>query len=284
MLMVLGEKGRGKKGRGLVSLAMLCLAVTSTHVAYGLAGGAIAQGFETDSTNISTGAILSLKSKGSNIVEPAVITNDANLIGVAADKPLIELSSDGKNSVQVAVSGSTQTLVSDINGSVGVGDKVTISPISGIGMKATGSSEIIGVAQSSLSSVPTVKQLVKDKTGKDITINIGLLPIAVNVSYYSTADQGSLSNFVPSFLQSLADNLSGKQVSPLRVLLGALALLLGIITVMVMLSASIKSGVISVGRNPLAAGQLRKELVDIAFVAFGVLIMTVVVEYIILIS
>jgi len=261
------------------------LLVTIVAPAAVFAAGAISQGYKTTSTNVSKGTLLSLVSSGSTTVEPAnSTTNVAKLVGIAADKPLVELSNGAASDTRVVVSGSTEALVSDMNGTVNAGDKITASPVSGIGMKSVQAAEVVGTAQASLSSVSLVNQTVTGTDGKTQTIKVGLLPIAVNVTYYSAAtQQGIVAAFVPPFLQSLANGIAGRQVSPLRVLLAAIALLLGFGAVTVMLYTSIRSGVISIGRNPLAQAALRKSLVDVVVAAIGLLVITTVIVYVALI-
>lgn len=243
--------------------------------------GAISQNYQTNTTGVTAGELFSLSSAGSSVVEPAnSTTNVSRLIGVAADKPLLELSGKGTSSVQVVVGGTSSALVSDINGSVKVGDKITASPVSGVGMKAINSTEVVGIAQADLDSVQTVTRSVAGKDGKQVNIKIGQLPVAVVVEYYSvTAASGTASSFVPPFMQSLANQLTGKQVSPLRVLFGMVLLLMGFAAVTFMLYVAIRSGIISIGRNPLAEGALRKGLVDVIIAALGVLTITAVVVY-----
>jgi hypothetical protein len=267
-------------------VVVVLLQLFLTPSVYAIAPGAISQGYQTDTTNITQGALLSLVSTGSTVVVPAnSTTNVADLVGVAADKPLVELSSSGQSNIQVVVGGTTEALVSNINGAVKAGDKITASPVGGIGMKAVKSSEIVGTAQANLNSVKTVSRTFDGTNGKKVTVSVGLLPIAVSVAYYSTAaSSGTAASFVPPFLQTIANNLTGKQVSPLRVLISAAALLLGFIAVTTMLYVSIKSDMISIGRNPLAGGALRKGLVDVLVAALGVLIVTVVIVYAVLLS
>ncbi len=237
--------------------------------------GAISQSYTAASSNIAQGTLLSLTSSGSGTVEPAQAgTTATNLVGVAAQSPLVELSDAGKNSVQVVVSGSTLALVSDINGPVVVGDKITISPLDGIGMKATQSGATIGVAQTSLSSVTTATRTVSGKDGHQVSIKVGLVPVAVNVTYYPAAQSGSLSTIVPPVLQSAANSLAGRQVAPVRVLLAALALVLGFIITVVMLTTSIRSEIVSLGRNPLARRTLLRALIDVLIAACGVLLVS----------
>jgi hypothetical protein len=268
-------------------LLLISMNLTQTVYATSAASGngAISQGYISSSNNISPGALLSLQTNAKNVVVPANSANSSNIVGIAANKPLVELSENGANNIQVVVGGSTDALVSNINGAVKIGDKITASPISGIGMKAVNSSEIVGTAQENLSSVQTVKRSVSGTNGKNIEISVGLLPIAVNVAYYSaSSSQGNVSAFVPMFLQDIANSLTGKQVSPLRVLFGTFALLLGFVAVTLMLYVSIRSDITSIGRNPLAEVALRKGLVDVIIAAMGVLLITIVIVYAVILS
>jgi hypothetical protein len=278
-----GIARKSVRGISAATLLFSVLAVTlaSPVVSASASNGAISQDYQTSTSSITAGELLSLSSAGSSTVEPAnSTTNVARLIGVAADKPLLELSGKGTSSVQVVVGGTSAVLVSDINGSVKVGDKVTASPVSGVGMKAINSAEVVGIAQADLNSVQTVTKSVAGSDGKQVNIKIGLLPIAVIVEYYSVnAASGTASSFVPPFLQTLANQLTGKQVSPLRVLLGMILLIMGFAAVTFMLYVAIRSGIISIGRNPLAEAALRKGLVDVIIAALGVLTITAVVVY-----
>lgn len=272
-----------KNMRGISAGALLFLVMQLAQPVSVLAAsnGAISQDYQTNTTGITPGELLSLSSSSSSAVEPANSTsNVSSLIGVAADKPLLELSGKGKSSVQVVVGGTSSALVSDINGPVNVGDKITASPVSGVGMKAINSTEVVGIAQANLASVQTVTRSVVGKDGKSVNIKIGQLPIAVVVEYYSmSAATGTASSFVPPFMQAIANQLTGKQVSPLRVLFGMILLIMGFAAVTFMLYVAIRSGIISIGRNPLAEGALRKGLVDVIIAALGILVVTAVVVY-----
>jgi hypothetical protein len=246
------------------------------------AGGAIAQSYPAASADIAAGTLLSLD-RTSGKAGPAK-SGDATaaLVGVAVSQPLVQLSGTAQSMVQAAVGGTTQVLVSDINGDIKTGDKIAASPLEGIGMRAAVAGEIVGTAQANLASVTRTSREVTDKAGKKVTAHIGLIPVSVNVEFYSAGASGNLSSFVPSFLQNLADSIAGKAVSPLRVIIAVIILLIGTVTVIVMLSSGIKNGIISLGRNPLAEHVLIKGLVDIIISALGVLLITFVAVYAVL--
>jgi len=281
-----------KQNRRLLSiyvaivLAIACGTLTGPFCGVATAAsGAISQSYQTDTTDITSGALVGLTAAKSGLVSPVSNSNATTLVGIATSKPLVELSATKQRSVQVAVSGTVDALVSDANGPVNSGDKITASPINGIGMKATTASEIVGTAQASLSSVKTVIKAFATTNGQKVSVKVGLLPVTVAVSYYSaSASEGTIASILPPFLQSIANTLTGKQVSPLRVLLGTCALLLGFVAVTVMLYVAIRSQLISIGRNPLAESAIRKGLVDAIVAAIGVLLITVGVVYGVLFS
>lgn len=240
----------------------------------------IAQGFQTTDENIVEGALVSLKQNTPNAVELSSTARVDQLVGVVGDRPLIELS-DGTNSVQVVTSGVTVALVSDINGTVRPGDRITASPIEGVGMKATESGITVGTAQANLSSADTTDRSIKDKEGKQQTVKIGLIPIQVDTVYYSaTSDEGS--SFVPSAIQDLANNIAGRQVSAIRVLVASVLLLLLLVSVVVLLYSSVKSSIISIGRNPLSENAVHKSLFQVGLTIVGLLAFTVILIYLIL--
>lgn len=264
-----------------VAIVAAFFAITGVALAAG--DGAISQSY-TATSAIAQGTLLSLTASGSNTVEAAQSgTKTANLVGVAAESPLVELSANGKNSVQVVVGGATPALVSDINGPVKAGDKITVSPINGVGMKATTAAATVGVAQASLSSVATVTKSVTGKNGKPVTVKIGLVPLAVNIAYYSaTQGVGTTGSWVPPIFQTAANSITGKQVSPTKVLVAALALILGFAICVIMMTTSIRSEIISLGRNPLARATLLRGLVDVLIAACGVLFVSLAAAFLVI--
>jgi hypothetical protein len=103
----------------------------------------------------------------------------------------------------------------------------------------------------------------------------------VNVSYYAVP-QDKLSAIVPTFLVNLGSSIAGKDLSPLRVLMGFGALIMGFIIAGVMLQTAVRSGLISLGRNPLAHGILRRGLLDVVVTSIGILLITIAAFYLIL--
>jgi hypothetical protein len=262
---------------GLGMGLLLLLIAVSTLSAEG--ASSIAQGFQTTDPNIVSGALVSLKGNTPNTVELSSSANVDQMTGIAGTKSLIELS-NGVSGVQIVTSGVTQALVSDINGSVNTGDKVTASPIAGVGMRATTSTLIIGTAQANQTSVKTEARTIIDKNGKKKDVKIGAIPVQVDKVFYELpSDQNS---FLPPALQGFANGVAGHQVSAIRVLIAALLVLFLFAAVTILLYSAVRSSIISIGRNPLSENAVRKSLLEVGLTVVGILAFTVIVIYLLL--
>lgn len=255
------------------------LALYSFSVAQAESTAAISQGFKTAEADLATGALVSLTSGSQSTVQLSNTDRVNQLIGVIGDRPLIELSNNDKE-VQVVISGTTLTLVSDINGDIKSGDKITASPINGVGMKANASSLVVGTAQDDLAKVSTTTRSINDKRGQPQSVKVGAVPVSVNVTYYVAPEDKN--SFLPPFLQSLANTVAGKEVSAVRVLISSLVLIFGFVSIAVLLYSSIRSSIISIGRNPLSEGAVRKSLFEVGATALGILLVMLIAIYLVL--
>jgi len=262
-------------GLGL-ALPILILGVSSLNAQ---GASSIAQGFQSTDSNVVVGALVSLK-QGTNTVELGTQDNVDRLLGVVGNKSVIELT-NGVDSIQVVTNGSTTVLVSDINGAIKAGDKITTSPISGVGMKATVSTVVIGTAQANFSSSSNAQtRTVTDKKGKALSVHIGAIPIQVDKVFYQAPQDNN--SFLPPMLQDFASSVAGHSVSPVRVLIAALLVLMLFVVVTILLYSSVRSSIISIGRNPLSEEAVHKSLLEVGLTVVGILVFTVIVIYLIL--
>jgi hypothetical protein len=258
------------------SLAITAAAAIAPHSAHAqtaptstTTSKSIAQGFNTSGnpSEFIAGALVSVKQNDPRSVELATTKNTTGLIGIIDKSPLIAITADSKE-VQVVLSGATNVLVSNINGGIGAGDKITTSPIAGVGMKATADSQIVGSAQTRFDAKGAKSKTIKDTGGKTHTVQIGYIPLQVGVAYY----QAPGSNFIPPVVQRVANSIAGRQVSVIRTMLTGLLLLMAFVACVIILYTSVRANMVSVGRNPLAAKAIRKSLyqvIVIAAVVFG---------------
>ncbi len=263
-------------------LASLLTVVLATLGMGGLTSAqstAISRGYTTTTEDTVRATLVSTTGKDDKTIELATVNGADKLVGIVSETSLLQLSGSKKNQTQVVISGTTVGLVSDINGSIRAGDKITVSPIDGVGMLATDDSQIVGTAQTSFNAKNAKTREITDKSGKSHTVHIGSVPIQVGIAYYVPPT----SKLLPPFLQNLANNIAGRPVSAARILLGSVLLLLAFISIFALIYTSVRAGIISLGRNPLAAGAIQRGLVGVAMTTFLVFVFTLLATYLILI-
>lgn len=233
----------------------------------------------TSTDQLAVGSVVSLKSNTSDQVIAASSTTSDSLLGVVinANSSLLSLSNDQANQVQIATSGTEQVLVSDINGSIKRGDHITASPISGVGMKATDNVRIIGIAQSDLTA--STKQTYKDKSGQEHSVNVGTMPVLINVSYFFKQPDKTI---IPGALQNVANALAGKNVSTAPILIAGAIFLIMLIVVSSIIYSMIRSSIISVGRNPMSQSAIYRDLIQLSALVIGILAVGLIAIYLVL--
>ncbi len=263
--------------RSTISHLTRCLLIGSLLVvgASAPAAASLSQGFATTSL-IATGSMVALDPKSSGSVVVADTTNVGRLLGVVVppSSASISLSGTGTSQVQVVTSGTANVLVSTAGGSIHVGDYITVSPIAGVGQKVGDSStRVVGTAQTDFdgSGDGVTKRTIDTGTGTK-EVAIGQIPVVIAVSTYS--GDGKQSYVVPNWLQNLSNTLAGKSVSPIRVIIAGLVLIIALISVSVLLYAAVRNSIISIGRNPLSRGPVLRGLLQVTAIAGGILALT----------
>jgi hypothetical protein len=244
---------------------------------------AVSQGFKAAS-ELTPGSLVALDKSSSNTVKLADSENIEDVYGVVVPSEGSVVSvSEGEEQVQVAIAGTVDVLVSDINGEIKAGDRITASPIMGVGMKATVSTKIIGVAQSDFDTqgegVSTTS--VRDKAGTSKTVSVGRVPLLVGAEYFVTGD-GDERSAIPKWLRDLTATIAGKKVDPIRIVISVIILLLALGVVAVLIYGAVRSSIISIGRNPLSHGAIRKSLVQVLAVASVILVVSFGAIYLII--
>jgi hypothetical protein len=256
-------------------LALLFL--MAPHVSYALT--TISQSFVANE-KLTPGTIVSLKKDTKDQVTAASLANANSLFGVVVGdgNSLMSLSSSEASRIQVATSGVVDVLVSDINGTVSVGDQITTSPVTGTGMKATGNAKIIGTAQATLNTT-TQPQSYTDSTGKQKTLRLAQIPVLVNVAYYYRQPEKTI---IPQAVQNVANTVAGKQVSSVPILMSIGIFLITLVVVVSIIYSMIHSSIISVGRNPLSQSAIYRDILQMSALVVGILAVSVVSIYMVL--
>lgn len=256
-------------GWGLVILA-ICLGWLGSVKA-----ATLSQGYKSGES-LPAGTLVSLDNATTKSVKAATTATTQDLFGVVV-KPaevLVNLVNQ-TDQVQVATSGVALAFLSDINGSIKPGDRISTSAISGVGAKASDSTKILGIAQGSLNegTSGSAKRTVKDRAGKDQTVVIARVPVAVEVAYYNS--QGP----VVGYARNLISGVAGREVSTQRALIGLGIMALALTLVGIMLSTSVKSSITSIGRNPLSKSAVQRSLLGVLMISVAVLVLAGVALY-----
>lgn len=246
----------------------------------------VTQSYNAESS-VEIGMLVMLKPNSPGTVEPLSSKDIVDMLGVVVtpEDATIVLTPQQvtQQQVLVATSGHYDVLVSNQNGPISIGDYITISAIDGVGMKAnTVQDEVVGKAAGNFSgSSDVIGQVTLQNTlGKSSTVSIGRIPVDISISHNPLFARAA--DYVPGFLSKVADTVSNKPVSSARIYL-SMALLL--ITAMVtgnMLYSGVRSGMLSIGRNPLSKKSIIKSLVETVIAGLIIFVVGVLAVYLLL--
>ncbi|MFA5838579.1 MAG: immunoglobulin-like domain-containing protein [Candidatus Paceibacterota bacterium] len=104
----------------------------------------LAENYLTNDQTIEAGEIVSLDLSNPEFIKRA--ETGEKLLGVISTKPGILLGQEIKNGKPIALKGRVPVKVNSDGGDIFIGDKITISSVSGVGMKANKTSQTIGTA------------------------------------------------------------------------------------------------------------------------------------------
>lgn len=260
---------------------------TVALLALGIAAPALAslsQGFATTST-IPTGSLVALDQNSSGTVVVGNTLNANRLFGVVVppSSASVSLSGTGSGQVQVVTSGTADVLVSTAGGPIQVGDYISVSSVAGVGEKAgSDSTRVIGAAQQDFTG--SGSGVTQDTIGSGSSkqqVEIGEIPVAISVSTY-TATDGKQTYVVPNWLQNLSNTLAGKSVSPIRIIIAALILIVALVSITVLLYSAVRNSIISIGRNPLSRSSVLRGLLQVVAITGGILALTAAAMYLVI--
>lgn len=244
------------------------------------------QGYAADAP-IDTGTVVQLTGKESNRVKVATQAQLQNMFGVTVDRGQLPLTLSNEaleNEVFVAVSGTYNVLVSTQNGSIASGDYLTLSSVNGIAMKAgTEEKTVLGRAGGSFDGkgVTLGTTTLKDKSGKVTkTVTIGSIPVTIDIK--RNPNEKSTKVNVPEVLQRVGQAIAEKEVSPIRMYLSMGITAVSLIAAIAVLYSGIRSGMISIGRNPMSKKSIFRALFEVILTSFVILTIGLFAVYLLL--
>lgn len=234
--------------------------------------------------SVQAGMIVQLV--GAGAIESLPQSSASKMFGVVINPndTSVTLSSNSASAQTfVATSGTYNVLVSNQDAAIHTGDYITISSITGIGMRAGSSDQIVlGKAAGNFDGVNNTvgSTKVNYSNGHSATIELGLIPVAINVEH-NPLDQSTQSS-LPGFLQRAGQSLTNKPVSNGRLYISLAVLIITTIIAGSLLYGGVRSSITAIGRNPLSKQSITKSLIQVTFTSLIVFIIGLFAVYLLL--
>lgn len=244
----------------------------------------LTQGYGSDRP-LQRGMLVGLKKDDPRKVEAVNIDQVDRVHGVVvgANDSDVLISND-KEKVFVATTGRYPVLVSDQGGEIKVGDYITVSAMSGIGMKSNDHVPIvIGKATEVFSgkegNIIVGTASIKDSNNKERVINIARITVDLGVGRnpLQKTDES-----LPAALKRAGELVAGKPVSPIRVYISLLILAVSAAIAGSLTYSAVRSGLIAIGRNPLGKRAIIRGMLQVIIIGFMVFIAGIFGVYLLL--
>ncbi len=227
--------------------------------------GAVNQSYSADSS-VQIGMIVELKPKDNSTVIPLTIKDINNMLGVVVpvSDSAIVLTPQTSTTQQVLVanSGRYTVLVSNQNGAIHSGDYLTISALDGVAMKASADQAqtvVVGKATTNFDGKTNVigTTSVKNSSGGNTTVAFGRVDVEVHIVPNPLLENNTN---LPGVFARTANGFANKPVSSARLYLSAAVLLATLFLTSTLFYSGIRSGIVAIGRNPLAKKAIGRSL------------------------
>jgi hypothetical protein len=244
----------------------------------------VTQGYKSDQS-LQQGMIVRTTPKDDRKVEALTQKDVDDMLGIVvspADASVALSDPTADDQVYVAVSGPYSVLVSTQNGPIKQGDYITISSLGGVGMKAENSQQlVIGKALGSFDgATPETKATLTTNKGKK-EVGLGHVKVEVSVAhnplYQKEEDIG-----VPRVLSKAAELVTNRPVSAFRIYASLGVFALSLLVAGCILYVGIRSGMTSIGRNPLARKTIFRSLIQVTLMSLIVFVIGVFAVYLLL--
>ena len=245
---------------------------------------AVTQGYYSD-VPLQQGMIVAFKKDDSSKIEPINMSEADRVQGVVVGvgDANITVAEPGQE-VLMTTGGRYDVLVSTQNGPIAVGDYIAISSAKGIGMKSDDVQQIVlGRALESFAGKNDARYLsetnLKDSQGNDVPIVIGRIPLDIVIGKNPLAKN---QNNVPEALKRAGEFIAGRPVPPSRIYIGFTLLLVSTAIAGSVVYSAVRSGIISIGRNPLSKKSIIRGIFQMVIVSFIIFLSGIFGVYLIL--
>lgn len=271
-------------GLSLVTTILVTALMSMTAYAATYGGGDV-QRYSAESP-LSNGTIVQLAKGNEKAVTRASAESPDQMFGVVVDPSQFSLritDSEVANEVHVSSSGTYNVLVSTQGGAIKSGDYVTLSSVSGVGMKASyDEPTVFGRAVGAFDGqgVTMGTTTVKDTAGKERQVTLGTVPVTINIQ--KNPNEKSTTSNLPEQLQRVGQEIAEKEVSPVRIYLSMFITAVSLIAAIAVVYSGVRSSVISIGRNPMSKKSIFRAMLEIILTSFLILIIGLFAVYLLL--
>lgn len=207
------------------------------------------------------------------------------VVVAANDAPVTLSDNTSSSQVYVATLGRYPVLVSNQNGAIKAGDYITISSLTGIGMKADSSSQlVIGKAAESFDGNDNAlgNETLTTANGGKKQVSIGLVNTDLGIAHNPLRATSHHQVKGVGWLQNAAESVTGERVSTSRVYAAAAIFIVVAIIVIIILYSGIRGDMIAAGRNPLAKAAIGRNLFEVVLSAIVIFIIGLGAIYLVL--
>jgi hypothetical protein len=258
-----------------LSLLLVALLISVISIVGLVKADTIVRGYSSK-TSLQPGWVVALSEDAINTVEAVPAKDSSKIYGVVVDpsKAPVTLQPNQGQRVFVATSGAYPVLVNTQNGPISPGDLISMSNTDGIGAKANNQeSTILGQALESFDGKTNV--IATGEGGAAIgRVNVNITP-GKNPLVKSTSA-------VPSVLRRAGEAIAGKNVTAVRIYAALVIFLVTAFIAGMVLWTGVRSGIISIGRNPLSRHLIFKGLIQVIIVAVIVFVIGLFAVYLLL--
>lgn len=259
-------------------LTVFFISAPSVYSQFGGFGVATTHTVEEKTTE--DGDIVSLSSETGNL-RLSTLGYDEKMFGVIVLSPAVVLRTIGLNT-PIVRSGEVRVNVTTLNGSIGIGDYVTSSPIPGKGQKATDfTGYILGIA---LEPFGQTDGTLVDFEGQEVAQGKVLVAVGISASTpfikkVSGGFLGSLRYTGELFLYMFTATRQSERI--MRYILAVLVALVSLYLSFRSFGHNVTKGIESIGRNPLAKGSIQTmimvNVILIAVVSLGGILLSLII-------
>ncbi len=239
----------------------------------------VTSGYATEDDGLRPGMAVVLSTSNASdrpLVERATLETADKVIGVmtTVEDSLVTVTSP-ESAVYVQTSGLVSGLASDVNGVIKKGDKVAVSPLKGILMRAEEGGRSLGTAVADFSGAGADSQTIKTTEGEK---EVKIAQLAVTLDN-NLGDASAATATGRSALERLGKAVAGRDVSELQVVVALIIFAIVMIAEGGIIYGAVSSSITSIGRNPLAKNLIAGELVRVLGIVALVLVVGLAAVY-----